>query len=285
MAWAIESRRVTAEYPPPSRGRVAVKAREKGNLAAYGREKLLNSRNVGIGGLEPGAHGIHRQMRRSESTPVLSLLRPGIRRAIGYANAPFDADAGWITSSRPRVATHALKRGPPLVVRRKLREPTIGQTSNAFDHRFDTRSPATKPQGNGTLDRQRVEASVANMVPAPMEIDHVLRPQRPHHGNLFLRALTTIVEILTQSLIFRLDPANPNSQAHAPTAQYIDFRRLFRYQRRLPLAQNDDRGYQLDALRHRRQIPIEHKGLMKQIVLRIRPLPPLVMRGVYSQDM
>ena len=132
MAWAIESRRVTAGYPPPSRGRVGVKAREKGNLATYGREKLLNSRNVGIGGLEPGAHGIHRQMRRSESTPVLSLLRPGIRRAIGYANAPFDADAGWITSSRPRVATNALKRGPPLVVRRKLREPTIGQRTHAF---------------------------------------------------------------------------------------------------------------------------------------------------------
>src|SRR5882672_11429790 len=153
MAWAIGSRRVTAGYPPPSRGRVAVKAREKGNLAAYGREKLLNSRNVGIGGLEPGAHGIHRQMRRSESTPVLSLLRPDIWRAIGHANAPFDANGGWITPGRSRVTAHTLKRGPPLVIRRKLREPAIRQTSNAFDHSLDTRSPATKPQGNGTLDR------------------------------------------------------------------------------------------------------------------------------------
>src|SRR5215467_859816 len=118
-------------------------------------------------------------MRRSESTPVLSLLRPGIRRAIGDANAPFDTDAGWITSSSPRIATHALKCGPPLVIRRKLREPAIRQTSNAFDHRFDPRSPTTQPQRNRTLDRQRVEAGVANMVPAPVEIDHFLRPQRP----------------------------------------------------------------------------------------------------------
>src|SRR5215475_13634524 len=106
-------------------------------------------------------------MRRSEGTPVLSLLGPGIRCAIGYANAPFDADAGWITSSSPRVAAHALKRGPPLVIWRKLREPAIRQTSNAFDHSFYTGPPTTKPQGNGTLDRQRVKASVANMVPAP----------------------------------------------------------------------------------------------------------------------
>src|SRR4030095_782535 len=102
-------------------------------------------RNVGIGGRKPGAHGIHRQVRRSEGTPVLSLLRPGIRCAVGYANAPFDADAGWITSGSSRVATHALKRGPPLVIRRKLREPAIRQTSNAFDHRFDTGSPTPKP--------------------------------------------------------------------------------------------------------------------------------------------
>src|SRR5438132_1334696 len=175
-------------------------------------------------------------MRRAESTPVLSLMRPGIRRAIGDANAPFDADAGWITSSSPCVVAHALKRGPPLVIRRKLREPAIRQTANTCDHRFDTRSPTTKPQGNGTLDRQRVEASVANVVPAPVEIDYFLRPQRPHHGNLFLRALATIVEILTQSLIFCRVPANANAQAQAPTAQYIDFRRLFRHQRRLPLA-------------------------------------------------
>lgn len=40
-----------------------VQARRYGHLAADGCEKLLNSRNVGIGGLEPGAHGIHRQMR------------------------------------------------------------------------------------------------------------------------------------------------------------------------------------------------------------------------------
>src|SRR5262249_16540187 len=39
------------------------------------------------------------------------------------------------------------------------------------------------------------------------------------------------------------------------------------------------------ALRHGRQIPIEHERLMKHIVLRIWPLPPLVMRGVHSQDM
>ena len=127
---------------------------------------------------------------------MLSLLRPGIRCAVGYANAPFHTDSSWITSGSPRVATHALKRGPPHIIRRKLWEPAIRQTSNTFDHSFYTGSPTTKPQWNGTLDRQRVEASVANVVPAPMEIDYFLRPQRPHHGNLFLRALATVVEIL-----------------------------------------------------------------------------------------
>src|SRR5262245_52155775 len=220
-------------------------------------------------------------MRRAEGTPGLSLLRPGIRCVVGYANAPFDADAGWVTSGSPRVAPHALKRGPPHVIRRKLWEPAIRQTSNAFDHRFYTGSPTTKPQGNGTLDRQRVEASVTDMVPAPMEVDHFLRPQGPHHGNLFLRALATIMEILTQSLIFRRVPANANAQAQASAAQHIDFRRLLCDQRRLPLAQNDDCCYQLDALGHSRQVPVEDKGLMKHIVLRIRPLPPRVMRGVH----
>jgi hypothetical protein len=118
-----------------------------------------------------------------------------------------------------------------------------------------------------------------------MEIDDFLRPQRPHHGNLFLRALAAVVEILAQCLIFRCVPANANAQAQAPTAQHIHFRRLFRYQRRLPLAQNDDRGHELNALGHSRQVPVEYKGLMKHIVLRIRPLPSLIMRGIHSQDM
>src|SRR5262249_15174407 len=149
---------------------------------AYRREKLLDSCNVGIGSLEPGAHGIYRQMCRSEGTPVLSLLGPGIRCAIGQANAPFDTNGRWITSGSPRVATHALKRGPSHVIRLKLWEPAIRQTSNTFDHRFDPRSPPTEPQRNRALNRQRVEASVVNMMPASMEIDHILRPQGPHHG-------------------------------------------------------------------------------------------------------
>src|SRR5215471_13247256 len=224
-------------------------------------------------------------MCRSKSTPVLSLLGPGIRCAIGQANAPFDTDGRWITSGSSRVATHALKRGPSHVIRLKLWEPTIRQTANTFDHRFDPRSSSTEPQVNGTLNRQWVEASVANMVPATMEIDYFLRPQRPHHGNLFLRALATIVEILTQSLIFRRVPANPHAQAQAPTAQHVHFRRLLRHQRGLPLAQNDDGGHQLDTLRHGREVSVEDKRLVKHVVLRIRPLPPRVMCRVHAQDM
>src|SRR5438094_1017990 len=140
MATTIGSRQIVTRYPPPEmgEGQGGVKACGKGNLVAYGGEKLLNRRNVGIGRLETSAHGIHRQMRRSESTPVLSLLRPGIRCAIGYANAPFDADGSWVAPGRSRVAAHTLKRGPPLVIRRKLREPAIRQPSNARDHRLDT---------------------------------------------------------------------------------------------------------------------------------------------------
>src|SRR5262249_38611340 len=201
------------------------------------------------------------------------------------ANTPFDTDGRWITSGSPRVVTHALKRGPSHIIRLKLWEPTIRQTANTFDHRFYPRSPPTEPQGNGTLNRQSVEASGANTVPTPMEIGCFLCPQRPHHGNLFLRALATIVEILTQSLIFRRVPANPHAQAQAPTAQHVHFRGLLRYQRRLPLAQNDDGGHQLDTLRHGREVAVEDKGLVKHIVLRIRSLPPRVMCRVHAQDM
>ena len=88
----------------------------------YSSVKLLHSGDVCIGRLEPGAHGIHRQMCRPEGTPVLGLLRPGIRRAIGQANAPFNTDRGRIPPSRPCIATHALNGRTSYGIRGTLRK-------------------------------------------------------------------------------------------------------------------------------------------------------------------
>src|SRR5262245_30147253 len=104
---------------------------------------------------------------------------------------------------------------------------------------------------------------MADMVPAAVEIDNFLRPQRPHDGYLFLRALATVAEILAQSLIFYSVPANTHPQPQAPTAQHVNLCGLLGHQRRLPLAQNDNRGDQFEALRARGQIAVEYKWLMK----------------------
>ena len=61
MATVVRPREGISGYPPPEMGedQGGGTSQGNGNLAAYRCEKLLNRRNVGIGGLEPGAHGIH----------------------------------------------------------------------------------------------------------------------------------------------------------------------------------------------------------------------------------
>ena len=114
--------------------------------------KLLNRGDVRIGCLEPGTHGIHRQVGRPDSPPVFGLLRPRIRRAIGDAHPPFDADAGRVTPSSPRITAHTLQRRLSHSVRLKLWKPTIRETSNAFNHRFNAWPAATEPHWDRALD-------------------------------------------------------------------------------------------------------------------------------------
>ncbi len=114
--------------------------------------KLLNRSDVCIGCLEPGAHGIHRQVCRTERPPVLGLLCPCVRCAIGDAHPPFDTDAGRVTPSRPGIPVHPLQRRSSHSVWGKLWEPAVRETSNALNHRLNTWPAPTEPQGNGALE-------------------------------------------------------------------------------------------------------------------------------------
>src|SRR5258706_79689 len=140
----------------------------------------------------------------SDHAPVLRLPGPGSRGAIGHTDPALNTDRCRVASHRPRIATHPLNRGPSSSIRWKLRKPAIAQTSNALDHRLDPWSTTAEPHGNGTLDRQRVESRVADVVPASMEIDHVLGPQSPQHGKLFFRAFATIMEILAERFVLHV---------------------------------------------------------------------------------
>src|SRR5262245_59934707 len=112
-------------------------------------------------------------MRGTELLPGLSRLGPQVGIAPGEADAPFDADRRWITTRLARILSHAVQRVFSGLIGRELREPAVGQAPHALDHSL---GPAAQPEGNGTLNGEGVEAGIGDLVPATLEVHHLLGP-------------------------------------------------------------------------------------------------------------
>src|SRR5262245_56693105 len=121
-------------------------------------------------------------MRGSQRLPCLHLGKPVLGLLTGQGNASLNADDSRITTSLTSVATHAGDGLLASVAGREHGEPAIDKAPNAAQRRFGRnglyRPASADPERNGTLYWQGIQTSVADLMPLPLEIDHLLGPQR-----------------------------------------------------------------------------------------------------------
>jgi hypothetical protein len=73
------------------------------------------------------------------------------------------------------------------------------------------------------------------LVPTAFEVDYLLSPQGPQEGNLLFTAPSPVVEVLAQSFVFHVVPADADTQPQAASTEHIHLRRLLGDQSGLPL--------------------------------------------------
>jgi hypothetical protein len=70
--------------------------------------------------------------------------------------------------------------GMALVIGRDIRAPAVGEARHAAQNRVGWArrgtAPHTHPNGDGTLDRQRIQAGMGDVVPLAVEVDDLLGP-------------------------------------------------------------------------------------------------------------
>ena len=191
------------------------------------------------------------------------------------------ADVVRVTAGVPGVASHALHRAAALVVGRKQREPPVSHPGDPAQHLVGA---ASEPDGDGTLDRKRVDPGVRDLVPPPVQCHQVLAPQGAHHLDLLLRPAAPVVEVLPQRLVLDGVPAYTHAEPQPSTGQHVDRGGLLGHEGRLALRQDYHPADQLNALGDPRQVSEQDEGLVKHVRVPVRPGPPGPARDVGPED-
>ena len=104
----------------------------------------------------------------------------------------------------------------------------------------------------------------------PLEGDHGLCPELPHHGDLLADAAPARVEILVEAFVLDVVPADAHAEAQAPASQHVYRRGLLGHQRGLALGQDHDAGDQLELLGAGAQEPEQDEHFVERALVRIR---------------
>src|SRR5579885_2630768 len=152
-------------------------------------------------------------MRGARTLPEPRLLGP-IGLAAGTHRDPhFDPDFARVAAGRlcqPAQFVEHVERA--LVWRISIRHPAVAPFGDALQCPFVM---AAIPHRYAARSRARVDASIIDRVPAALERDVRLRPQRLHDLHLLLGAAAAIVEILVQPDKLDLVPSDPDLEAKA----------------------------------------------------------------------
>src|SRR5918992_5067283 len=98
--------------------------------------ELADGLDVFVRRPQPSFHGVDRQVGGAELLPSLCLARPALRVTAGIVNSSLDADRRRIAAGLAGIAPHAVQRLLPRLVRRKLRDPAIGQAPDPANDRL-----------------------------------------------------------------------------------------------------------------------------------------------------
>ena len=131
---------------------------------------------------------------------------------------------------------------------------------------------AAEPDGDG-LRWPRVDASVGDVVVAPVEVHHVLGPEHPHDLDLLGGAAAPVGKVLAEALVFHLVPAHADAQAQAAAGQHVYLGGLLGHQRGLTLAEDQYAGYKLQLLGDCAQVSEKHERLVEHVYRGCRDAP------------
>src|SRR5262244_2417013 len=120
-------------------------------------------------------------MSRSQRFPGLHLGQPILGLLTGQGDTPLNTNSCWVTARLPSVGPHAHEGLLAGVAWREHGEPAIGQAANTAQGHFGRnrlcRPAGPDPDGDGTLHGQGIQTSMADLMPLPLEMDYLLRPQ------------------------------------------------------------------------------------------------------------
>ena len=151
-------------------------------------------------------------------------------------------------------------------IRRETRDPLEGRRGR---YRLLAAAHA-KPDGDGPLDRHRVEAGVADPVELAAEVHDRLGPQRAQDRDLLRAAAAPVLEGLVEGLELDGVPAHADAEAQPAPAEHVDLGRLLGHQRRLPLREDQDAGGQRESVRDGREVRHQREGLVDDRLVRVR---------------
>src|SRR5262249_61084111 len=115
-----------------------------------------------------------------------------------------------------RVAGPAGAERASLVVGREVRAPTGGEPPDPPGRRLGRHrviaAAHAEPDGNGPLDRHRVQPSVIDPMELAPEVDDLLRPQKAHHLDLLGATPAAVLEPLVERLALDRVPPHADPQ-------------------------------------------------------------------------
>src|SRR5262245_15834203 len=213
-------------------------------------------------------------MGGAEVLPLTRAARPLGRSADGVGEPALDADRRGGAARLLDVVAYAAYDLPRLVARLELWKPAVGDLCHALEHGL---GHAAEPYGNGTLDRQRIDAHAIELVIGALEAHERLGPELAHDRDLLADPPAARVEVLVQRLKLGVVPADADAQAKAPTREHVDGGSLLGHQRGLTLREDDDAGHQLEPLRARAEIAEKHEWLVERALVCVgRTAPQLL---------
>ena len=177
-----------------------------------------------VGPLEPGAHGVNREMGSANLVPSGGGFAPGVGIAVAEADPALYPNGHGVPARVLRVLAHLGYLFLAGAVGLKLGEPAIGQASNATHYPLVS---AAEPDRDGLLYWTGIDAGMGDLVVPALEVHDVLGPERPQQLYLLDAAPATVVEVLAQGLVLHVVPPDADAQPKAASGQHVDFRSLF----------------------------------------------------------
>src|SRR4051794_3238599 len=142
---------------------------------------------------------------------------------------------------------------------------------------------STEPDRDGSL-RTRYEGGSFDPVKAACERDDRFREQTPQQLDLLLLPCATSAEVLAESVVLDVVPANAQPETESPAGEEIDIGRLSCHERGLALRNDQDPGRETDSLGDAREIAEHHKRVVERVTLGVRTRERRCSIGVYGSE-